>query len=99
MSTKFVKKATDAIISIVPIEIRKRTSIASCIFVVLIVFAFHCIAVDTSEDTNLNGIISPLESSFELKKIHRSTLVDYGMATLLTLYAICIPVAIWTDDI
>ena len=89
----------DAIVAVVPLTIRQRNIFAALIFVALILMALHLVAIDTSADTNANGIISPLEASFEFKKISGMAWLDYALSALILSYSACIPFAIWADDI
>lgn len=99
MADKFIESFKQSVIAIVPLAIRERNVLASIIFISLILIALHLVAIDTSEDKDLNGFISPLEFEFEFKKMSGMATFDYLLATLLVMYAGCIPFAIWVDDI
>lgn len=93
------KSFMDAIISIVPVEVRKRNLLAAIIFAILLVISFHLVTIDVSKDDNQNGEITLLETEFKLKSLKGDNLFQYGLAAALVGYAICIPVTIANDDI
>lgn len=99
MPSTRVESLKNAIISVVPLAVRERNILASILFVTLLIIALHLVAIDTSTDANMNGIISPMELSFEFKKMNGMAWLDYVLASAIVAYSLCIPFAIWADDI
>lgn len=93
------KRVLDSIISIVPLEVRKRNLLASIICAVLILISFHLITIDVSTDKDLDGEITLLETQFKFKSLGGDNIFNYALAALLASYALCIPIAINYDDV